>query len=62
MTVAFTLVFVAALARAILPLAAPSLMTASLLVSGSALAVAFALFAVVYWPILTRPRADGAPG
>lgn len=62
MTVAFTLVFVAALARAILPLAAPSLMTASLLVSGSALAVAFALFVVVYWPILTRPRADGAPG
>jgi uncharacterized protein involved in response to NO len=23
---------------------------------------AFALYAILYWPILSRPRADGRPG
>lgn len=33
-----------------------------LIVAGFAWAIAFAIFAAVYWPILVRPRADGRPG
>ncbi len=33
-----------------------------LLTSGVAWAAAFGIFAVRYWPILTRPRPDGRPG
>ncbi len=32
-----------------------------LLIAGFAWAIAFAIFATVYWPILVRPRADGRP-
>lgn len=35
---------------------------AGLTASALAWAAAFALFAAVYWPILSRPRADGRPG
>jgi uncharacterized protein involved in response to NO len=33
-----------------------------LLVSAAAWALAFLIYAVQYWPILTRPRLDGKPG
>lgn len=33
-----------------------------LIIAGFAWAIAFAIFAAVYWPILVRPRADGIPG
>lgn len=33
-----------------------------LIVAGFAWAIAFAIFAAVYWPVLVRPRADGKPG
>lgn len=62
MSVAFALLTVAALARVVLPLVSPDLMTAGLMVSGIAWSCAFAVFVAVYWPILTRPRSDGAPG
>ncbi|MCA9513429.1 MAG: NnrS family protein [Myxococcales bacterium] len=62
MSVAFGLVTVGALARVVLPLASPHLLTGALVVSGIAWSCAFALFVAVYWPILTRPRVDGAPG
>jgi len=34
----------------------------ALLASGMLWAAAFALFSVVYAPVLTRPRLDGRPG
>jgi uncharacterized protein involved in response to NO len=34
----------------------------AIVVSGALWAVAFAIFTVTYWPILTRPRLDGHPG
>lgn len=56
----FGLVTAAAALRSLGPLAAPS----PLWVPASAVVwcLAFALYAVVYFPILTRPRADGKPG
>lgn len=42
-------------------LAAP-LYTPVMLLSGGLWALAIAIFAVIYWPILTRPRSDGAAG
>ena len=33
-----------------------------LVIAGVAWATAFLIFAIVYWPILVRPRADGKPG
>lgn len=59
---AFALVTLAALARVGLPLLAPGLYSASLVVSASAWVLAYAIFFAVYWPILTTPRPDGAPG
>ncbi len=32
------------------------------LVAATGWTFAFALFTLIYWPILTRPRADGRPG
>jgi uncharacterized protein involved in response to NO len=37
-----------------------ALQTSLLLVGGLLWAAAFWLFAILYWPILTRPRPDGA--
>jgi len=31
-------------------------------VSGALATLAFAVYAVGYWPVLTRPRIDGRPG
>lgn len=62
MSLAFVLLTVAALTRVVLPLVSPDLMTSALVVSGAAWSCAFAVFVVVYWPILTQPRVDAAPG
>jgi uncharacterized protein involved in response to NO len=35
---------------------------AGLMVAAVGWAVAFALFTVLYWPVLSRPRVDGRPG
>ena len=56
-TTCFVLVAFAAVVRVICPLLAPQHCLAT--VEWSA---AFLLLAVRYWPILTRPRVDGAPG
>ncbi len=58
----FALVSLAALVRVLGPLAIPSAYGATVLVSGACWSAAFALYAVRYWPMLTRPRADGKPG
>ncbi len=57
-TVAYVLVTLAALFRVAAPMAAPDAYTASITASGLCWAAAFAIFTVVYWPILTGPRAD----
>lgn len=59
---AFVLVQLAALVRVFLPMLAPELYLDALIVSGALWSLAFVLFVVVYWPILTRARADGRPG
>jgi len=59
---AFALIQIAALVRVFLPFAAPSLALESIVASGLLWTLAFGLFAVRYWPILTRARADGRPG
>jgi uncharacterized protein involved in response to NO len=58
----FALVFGAAIGRVFGPLIAPTLYVSSVIVSGVLWSAAFALYAVRYWPILTRPRIDGKPG
>ena len=56
-TVAYVLVTLAALLRVAAPLAAPGAYVPSIVASGLFWAAAFAIFTVVYWPILTGPRA-----
>jgi uncharacterized protein involved in response to NO len=52
----------AALVRVLGPLLAPALQDLWIPVSGSLAALALAIYAVGYAPILTRPRIDGKPG
>jgi uncharacterized protein involved in response to NO len=59
---AYGLVQAAALVRVALGLAAPALYAATLLLAALFWTVAFALYLVVYVPILTRTRLDGKPG
>jgi len=61
-TLAYALVHLAALARVVLPLIAPHAYTMALIASSVLWSAAFAIYCVVYWPVLTRPRADGKPG
>lgn len=62
MVVAFMLVIIAGLVRALLPMLAPGLTRMAYDVSALAWVMAFGLFCRIYWPILTQPRADGRPG
>ena len=62
MAVAYGLLSLAALVRAVGPLVLPSAYMAELVLSGTLWAAAFGVFTVVYLPILTSPRADGKPG
>lgn len=60
---AYWLVNAAALLRVLFALTwDDTLRTLSLMGSGTLWSLAFAFFAIVYWPILSRPRADGRPG
>ncbi len=61
-TAAYLLVFAAALVRVFGPLLFPGLYAACVQASGLLWCMAFTLYAVRYWPILTRPRLDGKPG
>ena len=60
-TACYALVQLAAVARVFVPIAAPQFYSYSVTLSGVFWVIAFALFTVTYWPILTRPRADGRP-
>jgi uncharacterized protein involved in response to NO len=60
---AYWLVNAAALLRVVFALTwDDTLRAASLMGSGTLWSLAFAFFAIVYWPILNRPRADGRAG
>jgi uncharacterized protein involved in response to NO len=59
---AYGLVSIAALVRVFVPLAAPALTMPAIVGSAMLWSAAFGVFAVRYWPVLTRPRLDGAPG
>jgi len=61
-TVAYVLVHLAAFVRVFVPLALPQAYPALIAVSAGLWSLAFAIFTLVYIPILTRPRLDGQPG
>ena len=58
----YVLVQLAAVARVFGPLVAGSAYIATIVTAAVLWASAFGLYTVRYWPVLTRPRADGKPG
>ncbi|HEX8012094.1 MAG TPA: NnrS family protein [Casimicrobiaceae bacterium] len=58
----YVLVLGAAVVRVLGPMLAPSQYVASVLASAALWSAAYALYAVRYAPLLTRPRQDGRPG
>ncbi len=61
-TACFALVIAAALVRVLLPLIAPAFLVHAVLCSAALWSAGFGLYAVRYWPVLTRARLDGRPG
>ena len=59
---AFVLINFAAAARGILPILFPEQMSLLVAVAGGLWIAAFAIFSVIYTPVLIRPRVDGRPG
>ena len=59
---AYLLVLLGALTRAVGPLVWTGAYLDVLLAGGALWAAGFALFVLVYWPLLTAPRPDGKPG
>jgi uncharacterized protein involved in response to NO len=59
---AYVLIALAALVRVFLPLAWPAGTLQAVLCAGLLWSAGFALYAVRYWSVLTRPRLDGRPG
>jgi len=58
----FLLLQVAAVVRVFGGMVSPESYLASVQLSGLLWSAAFGLYAVRYWPVLTRPRLDGKPG
>jgi uncharacterized protein involved in response to NO len=58
----YVLVMLAAVARVFGPLAVGGAYIATIVVAAALWAGAFGLYAIRYWPVLTRPRIDGRPG
>lgn len=58
----YLLVSGAALLRVSAPVLLPELYRESLIASGALWAIAFGIYAALYWPILTKARPDGIPG
>jgi uncharacterized protein involved in response to NO len=61
-SISFFAMQTAALLRVAGPLAVPTAYATWIALSGGAAALALAVYAVGYWPVLTRPRIDGRPG
>ena len=60
--VAFGLVIGAAIIRVFVPLLLSDAYGKAVIASAAMWSAAFAIYAVHYWPVLTRSRIDGAPG
>ncbi len=60
--ICFLLIQVAAAVRVFGAMASAAWYLPSIQISGVLWATAFGLYAVRYWPVLTRPRLDGKPG
>ena len=58
----YVLVALAAVVRVFGGILLPGAYLATVVVSGLCWSAAFALYAVRYWPVLSRPRLDGKPG
>ncbi len=58
----FFLCIAAAFCRAFLPLLLPDSYRLSVMLAASCWIAAFTWFCIVYWPILSKPRIDGAAG
>ena len=58
----FGLVIFATLSRVLLPIVLPEYYRLSVMLAASGWIVAFGLFCITYWPILSKPRIDGTPG
>lgn len=58
----YALVLAAAVVRVGVPLAVPAWSMQAVLCSAALWSAGFALYAMRYWPVLTRPRLDGKPG
>jgi uncharacterized protein involved in response to NO len=58
----YVCVLLAAVLRVGVPLAVPAWTQPAVLASASLWSAGFGLYAVRYWPALTRPRLDGRPG
>lgn len=58
----YLLILAAALVRVGLPLLMPSLTVFALVLSSICWSLGFGLYAIHYWPILSRARIDGKPG
>ncbi len=58
----YLLVLGAALVRVVVPLVAASATRPAVIGSAALWSAGFALYALRYWPALTRPRLDGRPG
>lgn len=61
-TACFLLVLLAGLVRVAVPLLAPALTVAAVEWSAALWSGGFGLYALRYWPVLTRARLDGKPG
>lgn len=59
---AFVAAQLAAVIRVLAVSVPPDLYRTAVIVSGALWTLAFAIFLVAYWPILTRPRVDSRPG
>ncbi len=59
---AYVSVTAAAVTRVLVPLALPGAYGTSVTASAALWSAAYAIYAVRYWPVLTRPRIDGKPG
>jgi uncharacterized protein involved in response to NO len=58
----YVLVGLAALVRVAMPIVAPSLIYLAVIISSVLWSCGFGLYAIRYWPILTRARSDSLPG
>jgi uncharacterized protein involved in response to NO len=58
----YVLVALAALTRVGIPLVAPGETMHAIVCSAVLWSAGFAVYAVRYWPVLSRPRLDGKPG